>query len=167
MRPRTLRLRFVPLSALILMLSLLPGCEEPRQAAGDKAPAPAKKAEDTFIVGKRTKEIAKFDAAAETKKGGVAATQRITAKDPITLSGNAYVTMIGKTSILKIEAAMKLYQGANDRFPKDYEEFKREIVDANNIALPALPSYQKYAYDENTHKLLVIEYPELKNQPTP
>ena len=52
-----------------------------------------------FIVGKRTQEIK--NAAPELKKGGAkVATTKITAKDPITLQGNAYVTIIGRISIL-------------------------------------------------------------------
>jgi hypothetical protein len=160
-------MRLFPAAALALMLTLMltAGCEEPRYEAGAKPRPAAKPPEDTFIVGKRTQDIVKFDAAAETKKGGQVATQKITAKDPITLQGNAYVTMIGKTSILQIEHATNLYQAANDRYPKDYDEFMNEIIKANNIALPKLPYYQKYAYDEKEHKLIVIEYPELKNQP--
>jgi hypothetical protein len=36
------------------------------------------------------------------------------------------------------------------------------IIKKNNIVLPQLPVYQKYAYDAPNHKLLVIEYPDLK-----
>lgn len=155
MRPR--RLRFIPLAALALALAA--GCEEKMHVAGSK---PAKPAEDKFIVGKRTQDIVKFDPNAEVKKGGTVASQKITARDPITLPGNAYVTIIGQSSILSIQHAMNLYKATNDRFPKDYDEFMTDIVKANNIALPKLPEYQKYAYDENEHKLVVIEYPELK-----
>ncbi|AMV40817.1 hypothetical protein [Planctomyces sp. SH-PL62] len=90
---------------------------------------------------------------------------KITAKDPITLQGNAYVTMIGQTSILQIQHAMNLYQAANDRFPKNYDEFMAEIIRANNIALPKLPHYQEYGYDEQQHKLVILEYPDRKNNP--
>ena len=40
-----------------------------------------------------------------------------------------------------------------------------EIIKANNIALPQLPDYQKYGYDEKEHKLVILEYEDLKNQP--
>ncbi len=73
--------------------------------------------------------------------------------------------MIGRTSILNIEHAVDLYHAANDRYPKDYDEFMTEIIKANNIALPQLPYYQKYGYDEKEHKLVILEYPDLKNQP--
>jgi hypothetical protein len=57
---------------------------------------------------------------------------------------------------------MDLYHAANDRYPKDYNEFMSEIINANNIALPVLPPYQKYGYDENEHKLIILQY---KNAP--
>ena len=93
----------------------------------------------------------------------IAAT-KITAKDPITLPGNAYVTMIGQTSIMNIQHAVDLYHAENDRYPKDYEEFM-SVIKANGIALPVLPYYQKYGYDEKEHKLVILEYEDLKNQP--
>src|SRR5208337_2985639 len=63
------------------------------------------------------------------------------------------VTIIGQTSILNMQHAMDLYHVENDRYPKNYEEFMSEIIKANNIALPVLPEYQKYGYDEKEHKL--------------
>src|SRR4051794_12562062 len=157
-RPR--RLWFVPALAVVIAA----GCEEPRNLGGPTAVrAPAKPAEDTFIVGKRTQEVR--NANAELQKGAIEGTTKITAKDPITLQGNAYVTIIGRNSILNIQHALDLWRAENDRFPKDYQEFMDEIIIKNNIALPKLPYYQKYGYDEKEHKLIILEYPELKNQP--
>jgi nucleoid-associated protein YgaU len=169
-----LRLRLAPLAVMVVFLAA--GCEEERNVGGKsqsqgqtqtqakaKPPAP-RKAE--FIVGKRTQEIK--NAAPELEKGGAkVATTKITAKDYITLQGNAYVTSVGKLSILSIEQAMNLYHAANDRYPKDYDEFMSEIIKANNIALPKLPYYQQYGYNEKEHKLLILEYQELKNEPPP
>jgi len=156
-----------PSAAVILaLLALSLGCEEER-SSGIKAKPPgqakASPARPEFIVGKRTQEIR--NARPELQKGGAqVATTKITAKDPITLPGNAYVTIVGRTSILNIQHALDLYQAANDRYPKDYDEFMNEIIKANQIALPQLPYYQKYGYDEKEHKLIILEYPELKNQ---
>ena len=55
---------------------------------------------------------------------------------------------------------MELYKAMNDRYPKDFDEFSNEIITANNIALPQLPSYQKYGYDEKEHTLIILEYPD-------
>jgi hypothetical protein len=172
MRPRHPRLRSLSRTlALPPLLTLagfaLAGCEEPRHVAGEPKPQVKKaaEAEDPFIVGKRTQEIRPADA--EVKKGAQVVTPRITAKDPITITGNAYVSMIGQTSVLNIKHAMDLYQGANDRYPKDLDEFMTEIIKANNTSLPKLPFYQKYGYDEKEHKLVILEYPDLKAGPLP
>jgi hypothetical protein len=134
-----------------------------------KAAAPAKPKANTpkkpeFIVGRRTQDIK--DANVELKTGGArVGSTKITAKDPITLQGNAYVTMIGQTSILQIQHAVDLYHAENDRYPKDLNEFMEEIIKKNNIALPTLPYYQEYGYDANQHKLIILEYEDRKNQP--
>ncbi|WP_250846829.1 hypothetical protein [Aquisphaera insulae] len=153
-------------SALAVALIAAAGCQEdgnveqkaPAPKAGAAAPAPAKKPEPEFIVGKRTQVIK--NAGVELEKGAKEATTKITAKDPITLQGNAYVTAIGRTSILNIQHAMDLYHAENDKYPKDYQEFMDVIIKANNIALPKLPVYQDYGYDEKEHKLIILEYPD-------
>ncbi len=157
-------------SVLTILCSLVlsAGCEEERNI-GDKPDGQTRAKSSTpprpeFIVGKRTQEIK--NAVTEIKqKGTTVATTKITAKDPITLPGNAYVTMIGQTSILNMQHALDLYHAENDRYPRNYDEFLSEIIKANNIALPQLPYYQKYGYDEKEHKLVILEYEDLKNQP--
>ncbi len=42
--------------------------------------------------------------------------------------------------------------------PRIYDEFMTEIIKPNSIALPQLPPYQKYGYDEKEHKLIILEY---------
>jgi hypothetical protein len=137
------------------------GLDTDRPQAQAKPQAPPK---PEFIVGKRTQEIR--NATTELQKGGArVATTKITAKDYITLQGNAYVTIIGRTSQLLIQQAMDLYHAENDRYPKDFDEFMNVIIKANNIALPKLPYYQAYGYDEKEHKLVILEYQALKDQP--
>jgi hypothetical protein len=109
------------------------------------------------IIGRRTTDIR--NATDELKKGGAqVASTKIVKKDYISIQGNAYVSIIGQSSILSIQHAMDLYHATNDRFPKDYDEFMTEIIKANSIALPVLPPYQKYGYDEKEHKLILLEY---------
>jgi hypothetical protein len=113
------------------------------------------------IIGQRTSEIR--NAAPELQKGNAqVASTKIVKKDPITIVGNAYVSIIGRTSVLNIQHAMDLYKAANDRYPKDYDEFMTEIIKANNISLPRLPPYQAYGYDEKEHQLILLEYPDKK-----
>ncbi len=157
-------------AALLLMLAAV-GCEEERHTkAGPStksknavAHAPAAAPQPEFIVGKRTQEI--VNATPEAQQGTTVSDFKITAKDYITMQGNAYVSIIGKTAVMNIDHAVDLYKAANDRYPKDYDEFMAEIIKANNISLPKLPYYQKYGYDEANHKLVVLESESLKNHP--
>ena len=82
--------------------------------------APPAKKEPKFIVGQRTQDIKNANAELKSGQAKVAST-RIVAKDPITLQGNAYVSIIGRTSMLNIQHAVDLYQAENDRYPKDYQ----------------------------------------------
>jgi hypothetical protein len=113
------------------------------------------------IIGRRTTQIR--NAAPELREGGAkVASTAIVKKDPITIVGNAYVSIIGRLSVDNIQHAMDLYRAENDRYPKDYDEFMAVIIKANNIALPRLPPYQEFAYDEKEHKLIILEYPDRK-----
>jgi hypothetical protein len=145
------------------------GCEEePRQVvrnerAADRTPAVSAqpKKETGPIIGQRTQKVVSAAPELETGKAKVAST-KITAKDPITLVGNAYVSIVGRASMLQIEQAVNLFHANNDRYPKDLAEFMAEIIKANGIALPVLPRYQKYGYDEKEHKLIILEYADRK-----
>ncbi len=138
--------RWLSVLAILPILVLAAGCEEQPRNVGKKPSSQAKKKSTTppkpeFIVGKRTQEIR--NASTEVKGGGATvASTKITAKDPITLSGNAYVSIIGQTSMLSMQHAIDLYHAENDRYPKNYDEFMNDIIKANNIALPQLPNYQ-------------------------
>jgi|ERR1017187_1767304 hypothetical protein len=138
------------------------GCEEETRHIGEEPAVSAKPKEDSGpIVGQRTQKIR--DAEPALKQGDAkAATTKIIAKDPITLQGNAYVSIIGRASQLSIQHALDLFRADKDRYPKDFDEFMTEIIKANNIALPKLPPYQDYAYDKKEHKLIILEYPDRK-----
>jgi len=146
---------FCWLIGLPLLLLATSGCEEPRRPAAGHGE----------ILGQKTQDIRQFTP--EEEKKTQAAPTKITARDPITLSGNAYVTSIGQISMGHIKHALDLYQAENGRYPANYQEFMDEIIKKNNIALPVLPSYQEYFYDEKEHQLLVREYPDRKAKAHP
>ena len=139
----------------IFLLAVAAGCDS----------EPEKPAKDTSIIGKKTQEIR--EAKPELKKGARVASTRITARDPITLPGNAYVTIIGQNSMLNVQHALDLFNASEGRYPKDYDEFMAEIIKkpGQEISLPQLPHYQKYGYDPAAHKLIILEYPDLKDAP--
>ena len=169
------------LNAGLLMVA---GCDQPgsgprpRSRAGDMAgldvpaaepappPAPAPAAPDPAkpreILGKRTQDIR--DVEKEKQAGGVVTPPRIVSKDPIRITGNAYVSIIGQASIGLIDQAVRFYQAETGEYPKTTEEFMEKIIKANNIALPKLPFYQEYAYDPAAHSLVIMEYPDRKEK---
>ena len=126
------------------------------------APArpPAKQAGS--IIGQHTTDIR--PANKELAQGRAQpASPRIVARDPISIQGNAYVSIVGRASIENMKHAVDLFHAEYDRYPKDYDEFMTVIIKPHGIGLPVLPPYQKYVYDENEHKLIILEYPDLKN----
>jgi hypothetical protein len=167
-----------PRRALILalpaLLLLAPGCDDapppPTPGVGaTSAPAPAADPAPTAeaarpelkprpILNQRTTDVR--DAQKEIQSGAAvkAAPRRLTG-DPITISGNAYVSIVGQSQILNIKHTLDLYQAETGSYPRDYKEFMDQIIKKNNISLPTLPYYQEYGYDEKTHQLIVLEYP--------
>ena len=166
MHPRTCgsqRIHLSLSSSLSLTLLLLAaGCEEPRHVGAGPKPGEVSHGE---ILGQRTQDIRPVTP--DEAKKTVAAPTRITARDPITLSGNAYVVAIGQIAVGNIKKAVDLYQAENGRYPANYDEFMTEIIKKNNIALPVLPSYQEYFYDEQAHQLQVREYPDRRAKAHP
>ena len=174
---RSLRFRLsLPTVALLLVVA---GCDDavrsnkPRSRAADlvgvdvqpepeapPAPEPVKTRE---ILRKTTQDIRKAEP--ELQGGGAReASQKIKISDPITVAGSAYVSIIGRTSISQIEHAVNLYHAEHDAYPKDRDQFMKEIIKPNGIRLPTLPYYQEYGYLADEHRLVVLEYPDKKAQ---
>jgi hypothetical protein len=51
--------------------------------------------------------------------------------------------------------ALKLYQAERGEYPKSHEEFKEQIIQANQIVLPELDPGVEYIYDPADHKLKI------------
>jgi hypothetical protein len=153
------RQRWTILTLAALLLGLIGYVVSPRLGDWLHLGAAAKvNVQPREILGKTTQDIRALEP--DVQQGGQVASSRITAKDPITLSRNAYVSAIGQMSILQIQHSLDLYYAENDRYPKDLQEFIDEIIKPNGIRLPQLPAYQEYAYDAENHKLVVLEYPD-------
>src|SRR5690606_7957732 len=108
--------------------------------------------------GQTTTEIRDFDTEMQRNKNVRVAEGQITAKSPITLPGNAYVTMTGKIGADYVQHAIDLYHAEHGRYPETTEEFVSQIMKPNNLELPQLPAYQQYANKPDTHELVVLEY---------
>jgi hypothetical protein len=113
------------------------------------------KKSDSSIVGKTTQDVGKFDPTASN----TVSDSKIKATDPITAPVSAYGPMLEQISKTQIKQAVDLFQATNERYPKDYDEFMEQIIKANNIQLPVLPGGKKYQYDEENHKLVVVDAP--------
>jgi hypothetical protein len=154
MTPSPRRLAWIIPAALALVV----GCEdEPKQARKARI-------KPREVLGKTTQDIR--PAAPELEKGGAQqAPMKITAKDPLTISGNAYVVAVDKIAALNVQHAIDLYQAMNGDYPKTYQEFMDGVIkpgQPDGIQLPQLPYYQEYGYDEKNHKLIILEYPDRK-----
>ena len=155
MRPRTL------CSLVLLPFLLLTGCDgkKPRKKSGTK---PIQTRE---TIGKTTQEIRRL--APEMALGGKIAPKKITAKDYITLQADAYRTAVGNIAMSHVEHAINLYTAEHGDPPKTYEEFMSGVIkkgQPDGLWLPMLPFYREYAYDEVERKLVVVEYPAMKEQ---
>ncbi len=131
----------------------------PGSTASGVPPMPAPPASNGGpILGKKTDDVR--DAQQEIAAGAQKVEPRVTGKDPITITGSAYAAIVGRTEQLRIKQAIDIFKATNDRYPRDYDEFKKEILDANGIRLTQLPYYQKYGYDAEKHELIILEYPQ-------
>ncbi len=148
--------RVLPLA----LLALAAGCDEPKKPSA-QAPPPIQTRE---TLHKTTTTVLHADE--ELKKGAVLSDGKINDANPISGPGSAYVSAVGRSAVMTVNHSIDIYTaGSNDgKPPKDYDEFMEKVFKANNTALPMLPYYQEYGYDEKAHKLVVLEYPEKKAQ---
>jgi hypothetical protein len=141
--------------------------DPPRAPAANGAAPAAGKAEAGSdpnkprpILGRKTSDVR--DAQAEEAKGAQRVQPRVTGQDPITISGSAYISIIGRTEILRIQHTLDLYHAETGKYPKDLKEFMKEIVQKSGVKLAQLPFYQEYGYDAANHQLVILEYPDRK-----
>jgi len=148
--------RVLPLAAL----ALLAGCDEPKKPAA-QAPPPVQTRE---TLNKTTTTVLRAEE--ELQKGAVLSDGKITDQNPITIGASAYAPTVARAAVMKVDHDIDIFtEGLNDgKPPKDYDEFMEKVFKANNTALPMLPYYQEYGYDEKAHKLVVLEYPAKKAQ---
>lgn len=82
--------------------------------------------------------------------------------DPITVSMSTFKSLRSKTAQIQIKSGLQAFYAEEGRYPKEFAEFKRDVLDRYNFQLPALPDYQRYGYDVKKRELIVLEYPNLK-----
>lgn len=132
----------------------------PEQTAPPEAADSSDQVKPRKIIGKTTQDVR--DAQKEEAKGAKKVQPRITGQDPITVTGNAYSVIVSRAEQLQIKHSLDLFYNLNERYPKDLQEFMKEIIKANGIRLAQLPFYQEYGYDSVKHELVILEYPDKK-----
>ena len=136
--------------------------EQPKQADVEKekpAPAPVKRPN---LLKRKTKEVAdKYQAMADNPKL-IEVENKITGKDPLTVSLQGYIAMSSKVNVLNFQHQINLMRAMNDRNPT-YKEIV-ELIKTTRMEFNALPDYQTFAYDEKEGKFLILEDPEEKKR---
>jgi hypothetical protein len=140
---------------LILAIVVASGC-------GDE---PKKKVKTRETLHKYTQNVLKLPDALQ--QGGVLASTTIPVADPLTQDAAAYRTTVAKIGGMAVEQAIQIRnaQSINDPKPLSYEEFMAEIIkkdQPDGIQLAMLPYYQEYAWDEQSQKLVVVDFPAKK-----
>jgi len=154
---------------LVLTTLALAGCGggsdsgQPAAAPSDQPTQPVAKnlppAPPPVVAGKAQKEAAETEeAAAEAPPKPERHGEREAAKAGVSGKGNygpgvlttpiqAYFRSRERFSFMQVEQAMNLYKGEHGYFPKTEKEFFKQIIEANSIPLPKLPSGCRYIYD--------------------
>lgn len=108
-----------------------------------------------------------LDIADARRKGGVPAADVREPAPGLEVYAQAYRESVAQIGTIAVEHKLKLHEAEHGRGPETYEEFMRTIIAPGSpdaIHLPMLPYYQEYAYDPATKKLVVMEFPALKEQ---
>jgi hypothetical protein len=66
----------------------------------------------------------------------------------------------------QIKHEMNIYKAAEGHYPKDMNEFTEKILKPANIKLPFLPQNHHYIYDPTSEEFLMVEAPEMGDQPS-
>ncbi|TWT73126.1 hypothetical protein [Allorhodopirellula solitaria] len=153
-------------TALMGGFALVAGCMPSTPTAENgESTTPGVTAEEATpreTVGKTTQNVLDLESA--LGDGGVLASTKVEASNPLMASADAYRTTVGKLGGMSVDKAIQLRnaQSIQDPRPLDHETFMAEIIKAdkpNGIRLPMLPYYQEYAWDEPNQKLVVVDFP--------
>lgn len=142
-----MRFRILTLCSAMLCGSLLPGCSGCMQALENQT-----KKSPNSIFGKKTDDIGEFDAKAKQEVSD----SEVKVSSPMLYALEAYRPAIEQISKSQIEHAVRLFHAMHERYPRDHDEFMREIIKKNHIKLPVLPGEWKYQYNVEAHQLEVV-----------
>lgn len=105
------------------------------------------------IIDQKTQEIGEFKPDGDAKEADLQVENSLS---PLA-SMKAYGYIVSTLTSQQIDQMVVMFEIENDRYPKDHEEFMREIIKKYNIQLAVLPGKRRYQYDVKNHKLVVVE----------
>ena len=74
---------------------------------------------------------------------------------PITTPVREYFGMRSRVNFDMIKHDLDIYHAINNRYPKDWDAFQKEIIEPGNRELPELRPGDHYVYNPKTGELLV------------
>ncbi|NBW96355.1 MAG: hypothetical protein EBR28_06410 [Planctomycetia bacterium] len=152
-----------PIALMIVVAGCAPGALPKPAAKAEPAAKPAP-VQTRKTLGKTTQNVLRLSAA--LAEGAVLAETSITS-DGLEIASEAYRTQVGKAGGIAVQQRMQLYNAEHGEYPKTYEHFMDRIIGVgqpDGLALPMLPYYQEWAYDEDARRLVVVEFPEKRKQ---
>jgi len=125
----------------------VPAPPAPAQNAGSRPPDP--------VIGTPPAPPTQYKASEDHTAKGMKAAE--IGKGVISTPAKVYLRIPDKLIFDQVNHALGLYRAANGDFPKTQEEFQREIITANNLKLPELPSGSTYVYRPAEGELMIEE----------
>ena len=133
------------------VLLTLPGCMKIDSSAEDATEIEAEQKPKPGL--RTTDEIGEFDPAAENNL----ADTEVKVTNPITGPLEAYGPLRLQVAELGIQQAVEMFRATEGRYPKNHDEFMQRVIKANKIRLPEPNAGQRYQYDVENHKLVVVQ----------
>lgn len=147
----------------IVMVVVVVGCAPPaKKPATGSTQQPV---ETRKTIGKTTQNV--LPLADALQQGGQLAEMSITGGGLGAITSDAYRTSVGKMGIIAVEHQLQLVEAEHGPKPMSYDEFMAKVIGKgkpDGIQLPMLPYYQEWAYDPEAKKLVVVEFPQKKEQ---
>lgn len=151
--------------AAVLVLLAVGGPAERKPAAPPAraaAPAPGRR-----LIGRTTQHVLPLDKALQD--GGVVVDPDSEPDEQgIAAYGQAYRHSMATVGGLAVEQKMRLHKAEHDELPATHAEFMAKIIapgTADEVRLPKLPAFQDYAFDPQTKRLVIVEFPARKAAP--
>lgn len=146
-----------------IVMVVVVGCAPPAKKA---APTSTQQPVETRkTIGKTTQNV--LPLADALQQGGQLAEMSITGGGLGAITSDAYRTSVGKMGIIAVEHQLQLVEAEHGPKPMSYDEFMAKVIGKgkpDGIQLPMLPYYQEWAYDPEAKKLVVVEFPQKKEQ---